>query len=249
MNPSHAGFEPDAPAPRASRGALPALYLITPQPGDGDGEFLRGLRASLAAQAPGSLLVQFRAHGLEPGHWHALAAEVLRCCAAHGAPLLLGAGAPALAAPQQALRSLRELGAQGLHLPSRMLGQPAWREACGANAGELLLAASCHDAAQLDAAAGLGATLATVSPVLPTASHPGVPGLGWEGLRASCHQARLPVYALGGLDPRHLPLARAAGAVGIAAIRGLWRGGLDGLAGGASASGGGVICEHSHLRK
>ncbi len=211
--------------PRPSHGALPALYLITPQPEGGDAAFLRALRASLAAQAPGSLLVQFRAHGLEPGHWHALAGQVLRCCAARGAPLLLGAGGLAEAAPAGLLRSLRELGAQGLHLPSRMLDQPAWREACGDVAREILLAASCHDAAQLDAAARLGAALATVSPVLPTASHPGAPGLGWEGLRDSCLRARLPVYALGGLEPGHLPLARAAGAVGVAAIRGLWRGG------------------------
>ncbi len=203
--------------------ALPALYLITPQPDGGDADFLRDLRCSLAAQAPGSLLVQFRAHGLRPGHWHALAGEVVRCCAAHGSPLLLGAAGLDRAAPAQLVRSLRELGAQGLHLPSRMLAQPAWREACEAIAGEFLLAASCHDAAQLDAAAELGAALATVSPVLPTASHPGAAGLGWEGLRASCARARLPVYALGGLDPGHLSLARAAGAVGIAAIRGLWR--------------------------
>ncbi len=204
---------------------MPVLYLITPQPGGRDADFLRALRASLAEQAPGSLLVQFRAHGLEPGHWHALAGQVLACCAAHDAPLLLGAGGLARAAPARVFRSLRELGAQGLHLPSRMLEQPAWREACGASAGEFLLAASCHDAAQLDAAAGLGAALATVSPVLPTASHPGAPVLGWEGLREACLQARLPVYALGGLGPGHLALARAAGAVGIAAIRGLWRGG------------------------
>ena len=200
------------------------LYLITPQPGGRDAEFLRALRASLAEQAPGSLLVQFRAHGLEPGHWHALAGQVLACCAAHDAPLLLGAGGLARAAPARVFRSLRELGAQGLHLPSRMLDQPAWREACGDVAREILLAASCHDAAQLDAAAGLGAALATVSPVLPTASHPGATTLGWAGLARLCHDALPAVYALGGLGPRHLEAARAAGAHGVAGIRAFWAG-------------------------
>jgi thiamine monophosphate synthase len=212
------------PKPRQERRALPELYLITPQPGADDARFLHELHASLAAHAPGSLLVQFRAHGLEPEHWLALAGEVLRRCRAHDARLLLGAGGLPRATPAQFMRSLRDLGADGLQLPSRMLGEPAWRESWGADSARPLLAASCHDARQLEAAQELGATLATVSPVLPTASHPGAAALGWERLRELCRQSGLPVYALGGLDARHASAARAAGAVGIAAIRGLWLG-------------------------
>lgn len=228
---------PTVPNPTQEPCALPGLYLITPQPGADDARFLQELHASLAAHAPGSLLVQFRAHGLEPEHWLALAGEVLRRCRAHDARLLLGAGGLPRATPAQFMRSLRDLGADGLHLPSRMLREPAWREACGADSARPLLAASCHDAGQLQAARALGATLATVSPVLRTASHPGAAGLGWERLRELCVQACLPVYALGGLDVRHAQAARAAGALGIAAIRGLWLGNAQAAHGPRTGSG------------
>ena len=216
---------PSATGPDASRGDVPALYLITPQPEGGDAAYLQGLRASLRPRAPGSLRVQFRAQGLEPERWLGLAAEALRVCREHHAPLLLGAGGLPGPGAEQAMRCVLELGAQGLQLPSRLLRQPAWREACLGRPRGLLVGASCHDAAQLEAAAALGADFATVSPVLPTASHPGSPGLGWARLGELCRQARLPVYALGGLGSGHLALARAAGAAGIGAIRGLWESG------------------------
>jgi len=37
-------------------------------------------------------------------------------------------------------------------------------------------------------------------------------------------QVDFPVYALGGLDERHIPIAHSHGAQGIAAIRGIWGG-------------------------
>jgi 8-oxo-dGTP diphosphatase len=81
---------------------------------------------------------------------------------------------------------------------------------------------SCHDAAGLDHAARIGADFATLSPVLPTASHPQRAALGWERFAEVAASATLPVFALGGLDDEDLEAARMAGAQGIAAIRGLW---------------------------
>ena len=238
MKPSH---EAGAARPAGAGGpgcALPGLYLITPQVGDDHAGFLAALRQSLRAQPPGALLVQLRCHALERSRWLALAGEVLRCCLEREAPLLLGAGAWPDPDAARALRFGRELGARGWHLPSRLLEHPAWRDACLARPPGVMVAASCHDARQLDLAARLGADFATLSPVLPTSSHPGVPSLGWEGLRGLCRQARLPVYALGGLEPRHLALARAAGAAGLAAIRGLWgEPGAGGDAAGAAREG------------
>ncbi|MDE2477707.1 MAG: thiamine phosphate synthase [Betaproteobacteria bacterium] len=218
---------PHACGSSAARGAGPALYLITPQPEGADAAFLQGLRASLQGREPGSLLVQFRAQGLEPAHWRRLAAGVREICLEHGAPLLLGAGGLPGAGAGQRMRCACELGAQGLQLPSRLLAQPDWREACLGRPAGLLVSASCHDAAQLEAAAALRADFATVSPVLPTSSHPGAPGLGWARLGELCRGTRLPVYALGGLGPGHLALALDAGAAGVAAIRGLWERGGD----------------------
>ncbi len=95
---------------------------------------------------------------------------------------------------------LRELG-------ERPLPHDAW------------VGASCHDAGELELAARLGADFATLSPVNPTASHPEAAPLGWERFAQLVADARLPIYALGGVVPDDLDRARAAGAQGVAGIR------------------------------
>lgn len=79
--------------------------------------------------------------------------------------------------------------------------------------------ASCHDAQELGLAARLSADFATLSPVRATASHPDASPLGWEHFAGLVAEARLPVYALGGVGPGDLPRAREAGAQGVAGIR------------------------------
>jgi 8-oxo-dGTP diphosphatase len=79
--------------------------------------------------------------------------------------------------------------------------------------------ASCHDAQELELAARLSADFATLSPVRATASHPDASPLGWEHFAGLVAEARLPVYALGGVGPGDLPRARGAGAQGVAGIR------------------------------
>ena len=108
----------------------------------------------------------------------------------------------------------RELGigvhlraAQLRELRDRPLPKGAW------------VGASCHDAEELELAARLGADFATLSPVDATASHPGAAPLGWERFAQLVADARLPVYALGGVGPDNLDRARAAGAQGVAGIR------------------------------
>ena len=199
----------DYPMPPADRPVVAALlqadaYLVTPTPGTDDAAWLAGLAASLAA---GVRRVQLRAHGLDVARWRALVASAAQLCSAHGADALVN-GDAGLA---------REHGL-GLHLRSRQLpafdvrmripGQP--------------LAASCHDAADLQRAAALGCDFVVLGAVLPTPSHPGVAGIGWEGFAALREGSDLPIYAIGGLGRGDLPLARAQGAQGIAAIRGLW---------------------------
>jgi 8-oxo-dGTP diphosphatase len=108
----------------------------------------------------------------------------------------------------------RELGigvhlraAQLRELRERPLPRNAW------------VGASCHDAGELELAAELGADFATLSPVRATTSHPDAAPLGWERFAWLVEDARLPVYALGGVGPGDLDRARAAGAQGIAGIR------------------------------
>ena len=55
----------------------------------------------------------------------------------------------------------------------------------------------------------LGLDFAVLGPVLPTASHPGAPTLGWERFSALAAGCSIPVYALGGLKPADLSDAPA----------------------------------------
>ncbi len=75
---------------------------------------------------------------------------------------------------------------------------------------------SAHNAQDLERATALGADVALVSPVLPTATHPGDEALGWDGLQALVAASPLPVYAQGGLGPGDIGAARRAGALGVA---------------------------------
>ncbi|AXE28993.1 Nudix family hydrolase [Chromobacterium phragmitis] len=84
--------------------------------------------------------------------------------------------------------------------------------------------ASVHNAHELARAGQLGLDYALLSPVAPTATHPGAALLGWDGF-AGCLKdgVPLPVYALGGLKADDLDVARRHGAHGVALMRGAWR--------------------------
>jgi 8-oxo-dGTP diphosphatase len=110
------------------------------------------------------------------------------------------------------------VGADGVHLNGRRLASTGRRPL----PADRLVAASCHGAADLRRAEGIGADFAVLSPVLPTASHPGATTLGWEGFAELADAARIPVYALGGMHPGLMDRAWGCGAQGIAGIRGLW---------------------------
>ena len=86
-----------------------------------------------------------------------------------------------------------------------------------------LVGASVHNEIELQQAQRLGVDFVVLSPVLPTNSHPGADSLGWEAFRQLVSQAAMPVYALGGVTPADIGLARQMGAQGIAAISALWK--------------------------
>ena len=199
----------DYPMPPADRPVVAALLqpdacLVTPTPGQDDAAWLRGLRASIAA---GVRRVQLRAPGLDAARWRALVADAAALCRESGVEALLNGDA----------RLAREHGL-GLHLRAdqlsafdislRVPGTP--------------LAASCHDAADLQRAAALGCDFVVLGSVHPTPSHPGIAGMGWDGFAALREDSDLPLYAIGGLARNDVAVARTHGAQGVAAIRGLW---------------------------
>ena len=215
------------PMPPADRPVVAALlqpdrYLVTPVPGD-DTSWLAALARALDS---GVRRVQLRgAPGIEPERWARLAEQAVRLCVDAAAEVLVNGDAV-----------LAERLGTGLHLRAAQLAQFAGaahgRDALGAERrGHGLLpqgrdprplAGSCHDIGDLLRAQALACDFVVLGPVLPTATHPGVPGIGWDAFAAMRERVALPVYALGGLGVEDVVTARAHGAQGIAAIRGLW---------------------------
>lgn len=164
-------------------------------------------RAALdAALQQGLKLVQLREAALPAAERAAFCREAVALCRRHAARVLIN-GDDALA---------RQLGADGVHLSAAAL------MSLTARPDFALVAASCHTADELAQAARLGLDFAVLGPVAPTASHPGQPGIGWEGFAAQAQGSPLPIYGLGGLTQADLPAALTAGAQGIAAIRAAW---------------------------
>ena len=110
----------------------------------------------------------------------------------------------------------REIGAHGVHLSACRLLQINQRPSFE------WVAASCHNANELTLAASLGLDFVVLSPVLPTASHTKVKGMGWDTFASLIERSPLPVYALGGMGLEMLELAREQGAHGLALMRS-WR--------------------------
>jgi 8-oxo-dGTP diphosphatase len=166
----------------------------------------RQLAALENALTKGLQLVQVREPGLAEGQRKVFAREVVARCRPHGTLVVIN-GDPDLA---------RECGADGVHLPARALHQLDHRP------DFLWVGASCHHRAELEQAARLALDYALLGPVQPTPTHPGQPGLGWGAFAQLVEDSPIPVLALGGLAPTDMDQARAAGAHGIAAIRGAW---------------------------
>ena len=117
-------------------------------------------------------------------------------------------------------RLARQLKADGLHLADGMVKR--WALFAPSGSG-IAFSAAAHDEAAVRRAAKAGACLVLMSPVFPTASHPGRPALGLVRLATACRRSPVPVLALGGVGPENVRRALIAGASGIAGIGALPR--------------------------
>jgi 8-oxo-dGTP diphosphatase len=190
--------EPMLPAngPVLASLALPLEYAITDAQGMGLAAQLERIEARLKG---GLRLIQVR----DKGNWERkqLLYVVRSMAAQYGARVLVNGG-PA---------------ADGIHFSADEL--MALRER---PRGVGLAAASCHTLQELGHAMAIGLDFAVLGPVKATATHPGAELLGWDGFRRIAASASIPVYAIGGLRREDLDRARAAGAHGVAMIRGAW---------------------------
>lgn len=202
---------PGADRPVVAALRQPSSYLITPEPEADRAAFL--LRLSRALEG-GVRRVQLRARQCDASSLAELARAAATLTTRHGAQLLLNSGSADMETSLRLAQSLHI----GLHLTAsdlmriqaRPLPQGEW------------LGASCHDLDELRQAERLGVDFAVLGPVHPTATHPRAEALGFPRFARLREEVLLPIYALGGLAMSDHEMARAHGAQGIAAIRGLW---------------------------
>lgn len=198
---------PRANEPILKAARLPDTYLITPdlQPAEA---LLEGVQRALDR---GVRLIQFRQTQLSPDQYLRQAELIAENCEGRALLMLKGDLPP-------------EIPGTGWHLTA---GQLLALDAARANGQPIprsaeLLAASCHNLAELASAARIGVDFVTLSPVLPTRSHPGAPTLGWERAAEWISETNLPVFLLGGLGADDRAQAWEQGAQGIAGISALW---------------------------
>jgi len=199
---------PSADRPVVAALLQPDRYLVTPAPApDDQAGWLGRLQRALDH---GVRRVQLRAAAeTDAGQWRALVIAAAELCRVAGAEVLVN-GDVALA---------RELHI-GVHLRASQLRELHKRPL----PDNLLVAASCHDAQDLRRAEDIGCDFGVLGPVQRTPTHPDAVGIGWDKFAEMRENAALPLYAIGGMSPADMPLARAHGAQGVAAIRSLWAG-------------------------
>ena len=182
---------------------LPPILGIT-QAGDSSEGFLPKLDHALAH---GLKLIQVREKQLSNAALAAFSQTVVARAHAADARVIINAD----------IALAQRINADGVQLTATQLRETSTRPDLA------LVGASCHNTAELDLAEQLGCDYALLSPVLPTASHPGAPALGWAQFASLAGNRSIPIYALGGLCANDLSLAQQHGAHGIALLRGAWQ--------------------------
>jgi thiamine-phosphate diphosphorylase len=109
-------------------------------------------------------------------------------------------------------------GARGLQLTSRSMAPADARR----SAPNLAIGASVHLSGDAARAVSGGARWVVAGHVSDTESHAGEKGRGTEFIGQLASEHAIPVIAIGGVRPEHVAGLRAAGAHGVAVIRGVW---------------------------
>ncbi len=166
---------------------------------------LERIEHALAAGSVG--MIQVREAAMPPVQRRDFTQRVIRMAREYGALVVINGDA----------QLAQALGADGVHLKRTELLAATRRPDFE------WVGASCHDRAALQHAASLGLDYALLGPVKATQTHPGQSGMGWSRFAEMTAMLPMPVLALGGLSAADMEEAHAAGAHGIAAIRGAWR--------------------------
>ncbi len=163
-----------------------------------------------AALAGGARLLQYRNKTADPHRRRAEARALADLCHAHDALFLVNDD------PQLALES----GADGVHLGQSDTALAEARRLLGPDA---LIGVTCH--ADLDlaqAAQAAGAAYVAFGRFFPSRTKPDAPPADLSVLERARATLDLPLCAIGGIRPEHVPALRDAGADMVAAIHGIF---------------------------
>jgi thiamine-phosphate diphosphorylase len=187
---------------------LPPLHAVTVDAVLARPGFVDAAHAVLAAGGPG-IVLHLRGPDTGGGVLFALAEALAPAAREAGAWLLVNDRVDvALAA-----------GADGVQLGARSLSVAQVRGLAGGD--RLRIGRSVHAPEAARDAAAEGADFVLAGTVHPTPSHPERRGEG-AAYVARCAEVGVPVVAIGGVTPAHVPALRAAGAAGVAVVRGIW---------------------------
>ncbi|MYM64698.1 Nudix family hydrolase [Pseudomaricurvus sp. HS19] len=195
---------PAANVPIVTAARLPKLLAIS-APTEDQTSFCRNIHSAIDK---GAALIQVRQPGWGVEQWLEGLEAAANICRQRQARLVLNSP------PSVVLERCADVIA-GIHLSAVHLQndgkdwrkiQPGW------------LSYSCHNPEEIRQAEQLGADFITLSPVMPTSTHPQAEALGWDVFAQWVGSAKIPVYALGGMDPGALLSAINSGAQGVAGI-------------------------------
>lgn len=178
------------------------LYLIC---GAADDRFID------SALRGGADIVQLRCKGDDDDQIVAMGRRFARLCAARGALFILN-DRPDLVA---------DAWADGAHVGQDDMQVSRARRLVGPHR---LVGLSTHTPAQIDSTARGGENRPDyigVGPVYATPTKPGREAVGTDLVRYACRRARVPFFAIGGIDERTVGDVVAAGARRIAVVRAL----------------------------
>lgn len=178
-----------------------SLYLVLdPQPG-------RDLEAITKAAIDGGVdIVQLRALDLPDDEVIAIGERLARLCHEHRVMFFVP-DRPDLVAP---------IGADGVHIESGEIGVAEARAIAGPAA---LVGISAGTPEKLAAASEAGADYASVGPVHATPLKPELKAAGYRAVHHASLNAKLPWFAIGGIDTATIDRTLASGAERVAVVR------------------------------
>lgn len=185
--------------------ALPIIHAVTDGAVVCKPDFV-AIAGRAMTEIKSRLAIHLRAPLLPGKMFYDIAAELAQLQHDHGSWLIVNDRVDVAAA----------VGARGVQLTSRSLSVADAQKV----AGDIPIGASVHSLEDAIAAYDAGASWCVAGNVFSTATHPGSPAKRVEFIALLASAVPIPIVAIGGVNPEHVPELLDAGACGFATIRG-----------------------------